>query len=78
MIVLSVFFVLLAVAYVTTARREAVLTTLNLIKASTRDTVAFFYKYAILPVILIGAAALLCVAVFFAHRWYSDQKQKES
>ncbi|CAI4223883.1 unnamed protein product [Auanema sp. JU1783] len=77
MIVLSIFFLLLGMAYVATARREVVLGTVNVLAATTRDTIGFFYTYAVLPVFLVAGAALLVVAIFFLYKRVQENQVKE-
>ncbi|KAK6752270.1 hypothetical protein RB195_003596 [Necator americanus] len=80
MIVLTIFFLILAMAYVGTARQEVLAATAHTVSVATgaiRDTVAFFYMYAIVPsFVLLGVAAVV-LAVYFGHKKWTQLKEQE-
>ncbi|WKY08030.1 hypothetical protein Q1695_007488 [Nippostrongylus brasiliensis] len=77
MIILSVFFVLLAIAYMCTARQDAVVATAHTISGAIRDTVQFFYMYAIVPSFVVLGAAAVVLALYFGHKKWNQLKERE-
>ncbi|VDL84255.1 unnamed protein product [Nippostrongylus brasiliensis] len=77
MIILSVFFVLLAIAYLCTARQDAVVATAHTISGAIRDTVQFFYMYAIVPSFVVLGAAAVVLALYFGHKKWNQLKERE-
>ncbi|KAL6737873.1 hypothetical protein Aduo_011480 [Ancylostoma duodenale] len=77
LIILTIFFVLLAVAYIGTARQEALAATAHTISGAIRDTVAFFYMYAIVPSFVVLGAAAVVLAVYFGHKKWKQLKEQE-
>ncbi|VDM51699.1 unnamed protein product [Angiostrongylus costaricensis] len=65
MMTLTVFFVLLAIAYVAT--------TIHTISGAIRDTVHFFYTYAIVPCLII----LGVFALYFGHKKWTEMKERD-
>uniref|UniRef100_A0A7I4YKY4 LEM domain-containing protein n=1 Tax=Haemonchus contortus TaxID=6289 RepID=A0A7I4YKY4_HAECO len=76
-IVLSVFFVMLAVAYLGTARQESLVATAHTISGAIRDTVHFFYMYAIVPSFIVLGAIAVVLAIYFGHKKWNQLKEKE-
>lgn len=77
MIILSVFFVLLAIAYLGTARQDALAATAHTLSGAIRDTVHFFYMYAIVPSFVVLGAVALVVAIYFGHKKWNQLKERE-
>ncbi|CAI2329010.1 unnamed protein product [Caenorhabditis sp. 36 PRJEB53466] len=47
------------------------------LKGAVRDSVQFFYNYAILPIVTVALVVLLGVGLFFGHRKYKETKEVE-
>lgn len=76
MMTLAVFFVLLAVAYVGTARQDSVAATVNTISGAIRDTLHFFYMYAVIPCVVILGVATGVAGLYFGHKKWTQMKEK--
>ncbi|KJH49506.1 MAN1 protein [Dictyocaulus viviparus] len=90
MVVLAVFFVLLAIAYVSTARQDSIAATVHTISGAIRDTVLFFYTYAIVPSLVVAVednltfatfehftATAGVLALYFGHKKWTQMKEKD-
>ncbi|VDM72129.1 unnamed protein product [Strongylus vulgaris] len=77
MSILTIFFVLLAVAYIGTARQEALTATAHTISGAVRDTVVFLYMYAIVPSFFLLAAVAVVLSVYFGHKKWKHLKEQE-
>uniref|UniRef100_A0A1I7XL03 LEM domain-containing protein n=1 Tax=Heterorhabditis bacteriophora TaxID=37862 RepID=A0A1I7XL03_HETBA len=87
MITLAIFLCLLAVAYLGTARQEVIAATTTAFTGAVKDTVQFFYKYAVLPtfiifgvyffVLYILSAAVLVLSIYYGHKKWQLMKEKE-
>uniref|UniRef100_A0A1I7UUK9 MSC domain-containing protein n=1 Tax=Caenorhabditis tropicalis TaxID=1561998 RepID=A0A1I7UUK9_9PELO len=78
--VVIILFVVLSVAYVFTTYQPK---TANfsgywgVLKSAARDSLNFFYNYAILPIISIGLIVVIGAGLFFGHRKYKEAKELE-
>ncbi|CAB3404847.1 unnamed protein product [Caenorhabditis bovis] len=63
--------------YLTTSNKTEVLGSISLLTKTIRDTINFFYRYAIVPVICILGIGMLGAGIYFGHKKYRDAKEKE-
>ncbi|CAJ0560316.1 unnamed protein product, partial [Mesorhabditis spiculigera] len=77
LIIFSIFFVILAIGYVTTAHPDTLASGAQVVAASTRDMVGFFYQYLIVPSAVLAALAVAVIAVYYTHRYYRNSRAEE-
>ncbi|EFP05190.1 hypothetical protein GCK72_005745 [Caenorhabditis remanei] len=75
-----ILFVVLVIAYALTTHQPK---TANLagywgvLKAAGRDSINFFYNYAILPIATLGILVIIGAGIYLGHRKYKEQKEIE-
>ncbi|GMR47884.1 hypothetical protein PMAYCL1PPCAC_18079, partial [Pristionchus mayeri] len=67
LIVLSIFLALLLIAYLCTAKKEAVVGSLKTVAGAAQDTVLFVYNYAIFPLLLVAFLAVVVASVYWMY-----------
>uniref|UniRef100_A0A8R1HXU0 LEM domain-containing protein n=1 Tax=Caenorhabditis japonica TaxID=281687 RepID=A0A8R1HXU0_CAEJA len=74
-----ILFIVLVTAYVLTTSPEKsdLAGYWAALKAAGRDSLNFFYNYAILPVVSLGLVVVIGAGLFFGHRKYKEAKEEE-
>ncbi|CAO4366241.1 unnamed protein product [Caenorhabditis nigoni] len=77
---LIILFVVLVVAYALTTHQPKTADFAGywgVFKAAGRDTLNFFYNYAILPIVSLGLLIVLGAGIYLGHRKYKEAKELE-
>lgn len=79
--VILILFVVLGIAYALTTTHRPKTADFSgywgVLKAAGRDSLNFFYNYAILPVVSLGIFVVLGAGIYFGHRKYKEAKEQE-